>query len=217
MLKRLRRGAAILDCACGTGLQLAEMLRRGYHVTGSDADAAMVEEARRMAERNHTPARFVVSEWKDLPRAFRVRFDLVLCCGNSIGHCRNESEMVASLKGMRAVMNPGGRLIVDSRNWEKIRREKARYTTFGFRDRGSDRAVTLYIWNFPRGFSAPHTIKVVLIIREGGKVAVRSYPIVYHPFRRGQLVRAMRKAGLTAITSDYRRENERYRVHARRP
>jgi len=120
-LKRLRRGGTILDCACGAGLQLAEMLRRGYRVTGSDADAGMVAEARKMAKRNGTPARFVVSKWEGLPRAFRKKFDLVLCCGNSIGHCRNEREMVASLKGMREVMNRGGTVVADTRNWEKDR------------------------------------------------------------------------------------------------
>ena len=77
--------------------------------------------------------------------------------------------------------------------------------------------MALYIWKYPPRFSDPHLIKVVFIIREKGKVAIRSYPIVYYPFRRAQLIRAMKKAGFGNITSDYYPENERYRVSARKP
>lgn len=47
LVSRLPRGGHVLDVATGTGLVAAELLRRGYEVTGVDQSPGMLAEARR--------------------------------------------------------------------------------------------------------------------------------------------------------------------------
>ena len=66
--------------------------------------------------------------------------------------------MLRSLRGIRAVLKSGGKPIVDSRNWEHLRKEKTRFTPFQWRERAGQRCLPIYVWNFPERFEDPHTI-----------------------------------------------------------
>jgi len=48
------------------------------------------------------------SSWRDLPRRFEPQFELVLCPDNSIVHAVDDEDLIASLRGMRDVLVPGG-------------------------------------------------------------------------------------------------------------
>lgn len=67
---------AVLDAGCGTGRVGAELRRRGIEVVGVDADASMIDTARR----RHPDVTWVLGDMAsvDLDR----RFDLVLMAGN---------------------------------------------------------------------------------------------------------------------------------------
>src|SRR3989337_242981 len=47
LVSRLPRGGHVLDVATGTGLVAAELIRRGFEVTGVDQSAEMLDVARR--------------------------------------------------------------------------------------------------------------------------------------------------------------------------
>jgi hypothetical protein len=115
---------------------------------------------------------------------------------------------------MRAVLKPGGKLVIDSRDWEQLRKEKIRFTPYPqWRERAGQRCLPLYIWNFPERFEDAHTIEVVLLFDSGGNVSLRSYPIVYYPFHFEELVERLRCAGFSAIDRFGECEGE-YRVIA---
>lgn len=188
-------GARVLDCACGTGLVALALARQGYPVVGSDASAAMVEQAGQRAKREGLSLPLAVCAWEDLPRQFGPEFDFVLCGGNSIGHCRDEVEMVRSLAAMRGVLKPGGSLTVETRDWEKLHAARVRFTCFGPRERDGERCVPLYVWNFTEDVTAPVVVEVVLPIEADGGMTLRVYPITYYPFTIYELTSRMRKAG----------------------
>ena len=67
--------------------------------------------------RGTTPTlRAGVCAWEDLPPG--PRFDAVFCVGNSIGHARDRR---AALQRARGHAQPGGALVLTSRNWERER------------------------------------------------------------------------------------------------
>lgn len=185
----------ILDCACGTGLLTLALARRGYEVAGTDASTEMVAQARTRAERDGLRLDLSPCDWKSLPQHFGREFDLVTCCGNSIGHCRSESEMVEALTAMRKVLRPAGRLILDSRNWETLLSERVRFTCFGPRERDGERCVPLYVWSFPDAQGQPVTVEVVFPIERDGNVTLHSYSVTYHPFTAAQLAQRLDRAG----------------------
>ena len=128
-------GPRILDCACGTGLLALALARSGYQVLGADASSGMVTRAQAHAAEQNLPVPFAVCAWEFLPMTIQQPVDLVICLGNALGHCRDESEMLRSLRGMRAVLREGGSLVIDSLNWEKVCADRVRFTPYGLRER----------------------------------------------------------------------------------
>jgi SAM-dependent methyltransferase len=206
--------ARILDCSCGIGTLAIPLAKLGYEVSGSDGSAGMVEHATFAARDAGLNVPLSCCKWEDLPAHFTNRFDLVFCIGNSIGHTRNREEMIRSLEGMRAVLRNGGKLVLQSRNWEHLRKEKTRFTHFPWRERGGQRCLPLYVWTFPEQFNDAHTIEVVLVFDSGGKVSIRSYPIVYYPFHVEELIERLGCAGFTEIRNGFSEANAEYRVIA---
>jgi ubiquinone/menaquinone biosynthesis C-methylase UbiE len=135
----------LLDCSCGIGVQSIALAQRGFSVWGSDVSPGMIEQARKRAAEQGIKISFTVGAWKDLPTIFHNKFDIAFCLGNSIGHCSSREEMIASIQGIRAVLNNNGTLILDSRNWEKLCRDKDRFTTLGIRIRNGLRYIPLYM------------------------------------------------------------------------
>lgn len=73
--------ARVLDAGCGTGRVAVRLAQLGYQVLGSDADAAMLEVARR--DHPHLP--WLVADLAELtPETAGGRFDVVLLAGNVV-------------------------------------------------------------------------------------------------------------------------------------
>ena len=204
----------ILDCACGTGLAALALAHRGYEVFGTDVSASMVMQARRHAIEQKMQVPFAVCSWESLPANIKEPFDLVICPGNSLGHCRDEGEMLRSLQGMRAVMREGGTLIIDSRNWEKLYAERVRFTHFGMRERTGVHCIPLYVWNFGREFNESLVVEVVLVFEQQGTVRLQTYNITYQPFRHEQLLALLQQAGFSNPKTDWTVQANSYRVLA---
>jgi SAM-dependent methyltransferase len=215
MLDGLSKDTMILDCACGTGVLPLALARRGFrNVYGTDASAGMIRRATRRAEAEQLDARFTVCPWDDLPARFDMRFDLVVCFGNSIGHCPDEESMIRSLRAMFSVLKPGGRFVLDSRNWEKIVQDRVRFTAEGVRDRDGVRCIPLYVWSFPETFGEELVIEVVFVFEKNGQASVRSYPITYRPYRPSELVSRLTAVGYLKVETDFKPDAMGYRVWA---
>jgi SAM-dependent methyltransferase len=204
----------ILDCACGIGTFAIALAKLGYQVSGSDGSPGMIEQAVIAAGKANVDFPLKCCTWEDLPAHVAGSFDLVFCLGNAIGHTRDGEEMFRSVQGMRAVLSGGGKLVIDSRNWEQIRKHKTRFTPYQWRERAGQRCLPIYIWNFPERFEDAHTIEVLLVFDSDGKVSVRSYTMVYFPFRVEDLIECLRRAGFTNIQNQFNESREGYRLIA---
>jgi glycine/sarcosine N-methyltransferase len=214
VLKDAGPGVRILDCSCGIGTFAIALAKLGYEVSGSDGSPGMIEQAELAIRKANVKVPLTCCTWEDLPAHVTDPFDLIFCLGNSIGHTRNGEEMLRSVQGIRAVLRSGGKLVIQSLNWEQLRKEKTRFTHFPWRARAGQRCLPIYIWNFPERFEDAHTIEVLLIFDSDGTVVLRSYPIVYYPFRIEELIERLRSAGFTNIQNRFSENREGYRVIA---
>jgi SAM-dependent methyltransferase len=214
ILKALPPKAQILDCACGIGIHGLALARRGCCVRGTDASTGMVAEAQRRAADERLAVEFTACAWSDLSMTFQQGFDLVFCTGNAIPHCRNSEDRFASLCSMHAVLNPGGSLVLDSRNWEKVRRERIRFHPMSVRVRNGERCLPLYVWHYPRRWHAAHVIELVLLFTSDQDTDFRCYRVTYYPFHHEELIRCLKETGFKKVYSDFDEANDWYTVTA---
>jgi SAM-dependent methyltransferase len=121
---RLSPGATIWDLACGKGRHSLALSKRGYKVTGTDLSANSIQEASAAAG---PQLEFIVH---DMRTPFRENyFDAVFNLFTSIGYFTEFKDNFLVFKNISTSLKPGGYLVVDFFNSEKIKgRGPADYT-----------------------------------------------------------------------------------------
>jgi glycine/sarcosine N-methyltransferase len=213
LLQRISRQSVVLDAACGTGVDAAVLARQGFTVWAADGSAAMVEVAAARFRRERLAIPVLHAVWADLPAATAERFDVVLCIGNSLVHAAGVDAMVEALTGLRQMARPGGHVVIDSRNWEKLHTERQivqvaeRVVT-----REGRRCVVFYAWEMPERLHDEHTAHMVFVFEDGEQVEAHEHTIAFQPFTIGELRERLELAGLREIDTDFDASRDRYSV-----
>ena len=116
----------VLDAACGTGHHAIALARRGYEAVGADLSAAMIEQARRNAAAAGAQVGFSVAGFGGLA-ALGETFDAVLCLGNSLPHLLTEKAQAEALSDFATVLHPGGVVVIQNRNFDRVWRLRERF------------------------------------------------------------------------------------------
>jgi glycine/sarcosine N-methyltransferase len=119
-------GNRVLDVACGSGNHAANLAQRGFDVTAVDLDPSMVRLAQSKAN-TQTPS-FVVlqGDMRNVDEEFAEPFDAVICMGNSLVHLSNEEEIESTVGGFSSLLVPGGVLILQTINYDRILEQNIR-------------------------------------------------------------------------------------------
>jgi ubiquinone/menaquinone biosynthesis C-methylase UbiE len=118
----------VLDTACGTGQHAIAFSKLGYEVSAADFSTEMVAATRKNAELARSDLVVKKAGFGDLSNSFsEVQFDVVLCLGNSLPHVLNEDGLAQTLNDFREIIKPGGKLIIQNRNFDKIMSKNDRW------------------------------------------------------------------------------------------
>lgn len=119
--------------------------------------------------------------------------------------------MIDALRGLAGVLRPNGRLVVDSRNWEKLHRER-RTVLVHHRPIARDdrRCIVVYAWEIPDTFDREHVAHLVFLFDEGAVLEAREHPVAFHPFTFEDLRDRISAAGLREVDSDFDPNADRY-------
>ncbi len=210
--------ARILDAACGIGVDVAALRRRGFEVVGSDASESMLAVGRARLDDAQIDAVLLHSTWDELPtRLDGQRFDAVMCTGNSLAHSRGHTELVANLSSLAELLHPGGMLVADAQHWELIHERGDHRTTDPEPVEHSGVSCQRhYDWHVPTDFSMPFTLDLVLSFSDRSRQWERVHQVELHAFSRGEISEAARSAGLRVRTLDARDDTDRYSFLAER-
>ncbi len=126
----LAPGARVLDVGCASGAHPRAFAAAGYRAEGIDPSEAMIEAARSSEVRAPSEdgtilgpgaPRFETAGMLDLERLFPpASWDAVTCLGNTLPHLRDEAEVEEFLRQVRAVLAPGGFLVLQFLNYRRI-------------------------------------------------------------------------------------------------
>jgi len=192
---------AVLDVGCGTGHHSRLFAELGASVLGLDPSGPML--ARAQALTFGPDVRFMLGGFEELPE-ITERFDLVTVLGNTLAHVGDAAGLTAALRGMRGVLNPGGRLCAQVINYDSLRADGSHWLPI------ISRSVNGREYLFLRehrilGESAEFTL--VTLIRDGAweQQVERSRHL---PLPGEMLYRAMREAGFAniALYGNFQRE-----------
>ena len=158
----------VLDAACGSGGHLPLWAGQGLDVTASDASGAMLALAReriKAIDPLRRP-RLIQAAWAELAEKIPETFDAVLCLGNSLPYVTDPRELAHSLAGLWSRVAPGGFLLIQFKNFERLRARGERFLpmqTHAAPDGGEQIAIRQYNW-------AETTVEflVILLARAAG-------------------------------------------------
>lgn len=117
-----RAGAKkVLDAATGTGFHAIHFAKAGFEVTALDICPNMIARAEHNAKTMNVPFQGMVADWRDMANAEPDQYDMILCLGSSFPHLLDSEERRAVMKTFARLLVPGGKLVLDQRNFDAIR------------------------------------------------------------------------------------------------
>ncbi|MFR9676634.1 class I SAM-dependent methyltransferase [Streptomyces sp. TR06-5] len=116
----------VLDAAAGTGFHSVTLAEAGFAVTAADGSARMLERAAENGRRSGQDFPTVLTDWRNLHQNVEGTFDAVLCLGSSFPHLFDAGDRAAVLRAFHRILNPGGVLVLDHRNFDAIRARRFR-------------------------------------------------------------------------------------------
>lgn len=117
-LKENLNQGSILDLACGSGMYVNELKLLGFDVTGFDLDKSMIEQAQKKYPT------ILVKQKNMLELDDINRYDGIYSIGNSIVHLDSLSEIKTLVKKIYQALKPGGKLILQIINYNRIIKKK---------------------------------------------------------------------------------------------
>ena len=115
-----------LDVSIGTGSLTLPLGQLGVSLYGSDLSGSMLARCRKKADERGIAIDLRQSDFRDLTSHFDRSFDCVMSTGNSLAYVTN-NEITSVLEQMDALVEPGGYLYFDLRNWDRIVGQKKRF------------------------------------------------------------------------------------------
>ena len=110
------RGArSLIDFGAGNGRRTLRLMQAA-HLAGTaiDVSPGMIDEARRLGVEAHVVD--IASPAFDATAFGGRKFDLVICTWNVLGHVEGSQSRLQAVRNMRAVLSPGGAIVLDVNN-----------------------------------------------------------------------------------------------------
>ena len=126
--------ASVLDLGCGTGEHADFLAGRGFRAVGIDRSEAQIGKARDYEGRHgEAGPEFLLGDMKLLDRHTGERFGAALWLGNGVPYLEDD-ELAILLEQLSRRLLPGGLLLFQLLNYERIRRHGVRHLPLNFRD-----------------------------------------------------------------------------------
>lgn len=127
LLSQLEDSRIVLDAAAGIGCDSVFLADKGFSVVSNEVDARLYAAASDFAENRGRRLELKRALWEELPREIGggFQFDAVLVVGNSLCLVDSPQRRARAVQAFFDVLRPGGKLIIDERNFHFMQRNRA--------------------------------------------------------------------------------------------
>jgi len=199
--RRETANPAVLDAACGTGMHAIALAKLGFSVSGADLFPEMIARAKENAAREGVNVHFEPAGFGSLEKTFGSgKMDALLCLGNSLPHVLSPSSLDAVLRDFAACLSPGGRLIIQNRNFDAILTSRQRWMPPESARTGDEEWLFLRFYDFePDGLI---TFNILELHRTGSLAwSQQLHQTCISPQRHADLVSALAGNGFPKISA----------------
>ncbi len=186
---------SILDAASATGRHAIALAKSGYRVAAADLSPEMTRLASENARRAGVSLTTRAAGFGSLAGAFgSTRFDAVLCLGNSLPHLTSLSEVGNALTDFANCLRPGGLLLIQNRNFDRVLAEKLRWMEPQEATTGDREMLFMRFYDFlPTGLIDFHVVIFQRMPGEGWTQRVLTTHL--YPLTQPELSAAVQSAG----------------------
>jgi len=131
----------VVDLGSGTGEHSRFLADRGFEVVGIDASKSMID--RSLETPLPDGLTFIDGSITEVDRLAGGGFGGAICLGNTLPHLTTDAALEAFVGALRRTLLPGGRLLLQLLNYEKIFRHRQRHLPLSFRPREDEEIVFL--------------------------------------------------------------------------
>ncbi len=181
-----------LDAGSGTGFHSILMGQLGVRVTAVDLSKRMLERARVHARDGGQDIETIQSSFLDLPDRTNKKYDAVLCLGNSLPHLLTSKDLEKSIKNFAALLNPGGILLLQLLNYDRILANRERVQSV----KEQDGVTFVRFYEFHKDHVVFNILKLK---KENGRIEQEIESIKLRPIVKKELVHTVEAAGLSHI------------------
>ncbi len=196
----------VLDVALGDGVDTIYLLQQGFDVSCNEIDDAFRKKAIENAKNQGCDISPTALDWRDLTAEYgKESVDAIICMGNSLTCLFDRENQLEVLRQFRTILKPGGALLIDERNYQRILDNRAAalsgelHSTGEYLYTGTKKVQTRFV---------RVTDDEVIVEYVHNEKALKAYYRIY-PFKRGELLRLLQDAGFPQIQqfSDYQPGN----------
>lgn len=195
---------SVIDLGCGTGEHARFLAAHGYRAVGIDQSTAQIEKAREYEnESGDLGPQFIAGDMLDLPRLTPERFGAAICLGNVLPYME-DAELAERLAAIAQTLLPGGRLLLQILNYERILAGRVRHLPLNFRPDPTDGNNEIVWVRLIRNDDASHVMfyPVTLRVRPGQELPVQiesAREIRLRAWVRPDLEQLLQRSGFTPL------------------
>jgi glycine/sarcosine N-methyltransferase len=186
----------VLDIACGTGRHAVALAQRGYDVLGSDSSEGMVARARQNAEAAGAQVIFLQAGFGELVESLKEPCDAVLCLGNSLPSLLSEEDLKDALADMAGVLVPGGLLVVQNLNYDRVWANQQRFMPLQTHSQGDEEWLFLRFVDF---HPETLTFNMVVLHSNGAAWRYRAEATELRPIFKADLEWSLEQTGFASM------------------